>query len=110
MSADLLRRAADLIEGTAADLSPHRFYYGDTEAEARWAAMFDPQIAPPLAAWLRAEAACIDSTADVTEHMPRVLEGIEENVTGRPSRRYGVRVSMSTASEAVALARAILGE
>lgn len=82
----------------------------DEPGDNVWASLLGPQVAAPLSAWLRAEAACMDSTADVTEHMPRILDGIEENMTGKPAHGHELRVSISTATEAIALATAILGE
>lgn len=111
MTADLLRRAADLIEAAVLEVSVTGYHYaGVRQIGEEWAALLTPQVAAPLAAWLRAEAACMDSTADVTEHLPRILDSIEESMTGKPAHGHELRVSISTATEATALATAIVGE
>lgn len=113
-AAQVLRQAADLIEqrvvsATSLTVDP----WGSAvlrESLVPWVALMSPQLAAPLAAWLRAEADCIDQTADVTEHMPKLAEAIEENMTRTKPRKYEMRVSISTADQALALATAILGE
>lgn len=65
MTAELLRRAADLIERCAADpdLTPGPWLRApppdlpaEDRAHWRWTALLGPQVAAPLAAWLRDHA------------------------------------------------------
>lgn len=111
MSSDLLRRASDLIEQAVTEATEKGHYYAGVRLIGEeWAALLSLPVAAPLAAWLRAEANCLDSTADVAEHMPKLMDAIEENLTRKPARGHEVRISMSTATDAIAFAKAILGE
>lgn len=125
--AERLRKAADLIEQTAAKATPcpwePEYAYGnlarvqavfvgcdatcqgvdcidgthgiggfDLDGDNRWAILANPAIAAPLAQWLRAEA---DHAA--------LFAALDEPAPGT------VRVQLSTATEALALADVILG-
>ena len=68
-----------------------------------WIETMGPQVAAPIAAWLRAEADCFENTPATT----RALTDIADAVTGE---KWGVRALLSTEEQAVAVARAILGE
>ncbi len=80
------------------------------ETVARWAGLVGPQIAAPLSSWLRAEADCAETLPEVSDALGRLGAAVEENATRKPAKPWGVQVNLSPTSEAVAFARALLGE
>ena len=109
--AELLREAANRIDTAVKDATTAGHHYaGVTLTGDEWAALLTPQVAAPLAAWLRAEADCAESIATAVVEMPKLMDAIEENLTREPSRGHQLQVSISTTDQAVAFARSILQE
>lgn len=147
--ADLLRRAADLLDRLSAAITPGPWHldavytieqgcrclscwetwaWGVREVDgpegpdqcsaaihvghgdAEWMATLGPQVAAPLAAWLRTEADCHDTIAAARQHVPELVAAIEENATGKPAPRRELQVAISTVDAAVQVARVILRE
>lgn len=99
MSADLLRRAAERVE--ALDRGISRIGPQTSTGRACWADS-GPQLAAPLAAWLRAAAEVHDSYPVTTGSMGRFMRSPEVSPAYRHTAEF--------VDGAVALARALLGE
>jgi hypothetical protein len=95
-AADTLRKAAGLIEQRGEAASACWSAYGTDEHDTAWLDLMSPQVAGPLAAWLRAEAESDDNPMCV------VVEGATPPLVAR--------VPAMATPYALAMARAILGE
>lgn len=76
-----------------------------SSADRAWIALMSPALAEPLAAWLEAEASCVETQESVGENVPKMLD----ELAGEPMDSE-LRVFISTTPTAVAFARALLDE
>lgn len=107
---ETLRAAADNLDQLAAAAEWEAWRGAQDHADMAWIEAMSPQVAPSLSAWLRAEAACIESVAFLQETAPRYAEALEEQLTGKPSPGWRLNVKVSSTDEALAFARMVLGE
>lgn len=68
------------------------------------------EVAPRLSSWLRAEADCAEHLPEATDALSRLGAAVQAEVTQQPADPWGVKVTLSTAAQAVAFARTLLGE